>query len=410
MDNNASRINPVAAREVIRSLENGVVPSTGYALFSRGRERWINSLDMDLSDLADSTSSAGRLRLVNGRNGDGKTHLMHMLKNLALERGFAVSYVVISADVPLYKWDRVYAKISRSITLPSGRIGLRQLFNPRDPAPEIADSFRDKSKSTRGVSGLDPDFATALYRYTTEQTVNVDHDQDMHLLGSWLEGYPTGVLRSFGISSIVDKNNGSAILRSLVRALRHFGVPGLLIMVDEVESVLSLNVSQRRDSYQTLRLLVDGSSTAAHSFFVASTTPPMFTDIDRGLPTYPALWSRIKPSERPTVNYHGAIIDLTRTPLTTADYSHIAQAIAEIFSVGWDGQNNASTLSTFFEAASKTASDGRLTMTFSPTRVFVKLVVEMLVAAFDCHDLTNYGDMPQAFGRVDEQLVRLQES
>src|SRR5687767_15818325 len=93
------------ARSMVKSLADGVVPPTGVHLFTAGRERWLHGLEVDLQDLAEEAAVAraaeGHLRLVNGRNGDGKTHLMHLLRELALDRGFAVSYVVVSKQTPL---------------------------------------------------------------------------------------------------------------------------------------------------------------------------------------------------------------------------------------------------------------------------------------------------------------------
>ena len=77
--------------------------------------------------------------------------------------------------------------------------------------------------------------------------------------------------------------NAPVLLQSLVLTLRHFGLQGLVVLVDEVESVLSLRRPQREESYRTLRLLVDRQKLPNRTLIVSFTTPTMFTDTERGM-------------------------------------------------------------------------------------------------------------------------------
>lgn len=401
----------VGARSIIDSLSSGVVPRDGAQLFTAGRERWLTSLSEDLDDLASDECGEGRLRVFIGRNGDGKTHLMQLLRRRALDAGFAVSYVVISAETPLYRADRVYAAIGSSVTANSkGRQpGLRSILDPESPDPSIAADFADRAATIRRISGIDPRFASVVYRYCTRQTVNVDQEQDLLLLGSWLEGVP-GRLAGMGVTGQVDASNGASILRSAVLVLRHFGLRGLVILVDEVESVLNLRRPQRRDSYQSLRLLIDRENLPNHALLVASMTPPMFTDADLGIQTYPALWSRLQPEGRADfVNYNSTLVDLTRTPLSEDDFFAIGQRIREIhqYARAWDAADRVS--NDFLRAAAATASQGRLTMVFSPTRVFVKLIAETLETAHQHPAFTASAEkLAERFGQVDESLQHIE--
>lgn len=405
----ASELSPVVARSIIESLTDGVVPRVGAHLLSAGREKWLQSLAEDLEDLADPDSIDGRLRIVNGRNGDGKTHLMQLIRQRALRAGFVVSYVVISDDVPLYRWDLTYREIGRNLATQNrpDSPGLRSILNPQSPDPAIADGFSSKAAAIRTVGGLHPSFAEVIYRYCTEQTVNVDSAQDMLLLGSWLEGHAQR-LSGVGVAGTVDRANGAAMLRSLGRALRYFGYHGLVVLVDEVESVLSLKAPQRRESYQTLRLLVDRESTPPGALIVASTTPPMFTDTERGMSTYPALWSRVRPESDPKfVNYNSTLIDLTRTPLTEVNYVEIGRWIRLIHARARAWEPLARVSDEFLAAAARVAAAGRLTLAYSPTRVFVKLLADTLELAHQHPDFrSSIEGLQERFGNVDEQLVK----
>lgn len=395
------------AQAIIVSLSDGVVPKEGAHLFTAGREKWLQSLSRDLTSLASATNRSGRLRIVNGKNGDGKTHLMHLIRNMALDAGFAVSYVVISKDIPLYKSDRVYSAIGRSLITSHHREqgGLRAILHPEAPDPAIAANYHERTESIRKLPGLDPRFATVLYKFCTQQLANVDQDQDMLLLGAWLEGTNQQVA-GLGVNTKIDQTIGNALLKSLVIALRHFGLPGLVILIDEVESILSLTQKQRDDSYQTLRLLVDREAMPSNTLIAASTTPPMFTDSDKGLQSYPALWSRLKPSGLSDyIDYKGTLIDLTRTPLQKVDFVTIGKRIRDIHqrACEWDPAERVT--DSFIEEAARIAAAGRLTFFFSPTRVFVKLITLVLdVAEQNDTFAPSTDNLEDLFGQANDSL------
>jgi hypothetical protein len=403
----AMNLTRLEARTIIESLRDGVVPRHGAEFFTAGREKWLEKIREDLEDLSDPRCTKGRLRIVNGRNGDGKTHLMHLIADMALKSNFAVSYVVIGPDTPLFRSDKVYAAIGRSLSTlsnPDGA-GLRAVLDPDRPDPAIAKSFRDKAATIRAIRSIDPSFAQAAYRFCTQQTANVDQTQDLLLLGAWLEGSQAH-LKELGISATVDASNGTRMLRSLVLLLRHFGFKGLVVLVDEVESVLNLSKNKRRDSFQTLRLIIDRESTPEHVLISASTTPPMFTDRDRGMQTYPALWSRVQPIYETSefVNYRATLIDLSRSPLSPDEYNLVGSAIRAIHSIAyeWDASRVSDK---FISAAAQVAAAGRLTLVFSTTRVFVKSIVETLELANQHPELdVSAQDIVTLFSKIDRSL------
>jgi hypothetical protein len=174
--------------------------------------------------------------------------------------------------------------------------------------------------------------------------------------------------------------------------MRHFGFPGLLVIIDEVESTMGLAKRQREESYQTLRLIVDGTATPKHGIFVASTTPSMYSDADSGLPSYPALWSRLRPDGvTRVVDFDSTIIDLARTPLGQADFEKIGNSIVGIYRVAKARDIPQDLIGAYVEQLAQQAAHGNLTLTFSPTRVFVKVIVNLLNA------VSSSGGVPEEF-------------
>lgn len=395
------------AREIIKKLDTGTVPENGFQRFSAGRERWMRSIQIDLEDCASDETISGRVRLVNGRNGDGKTHLLHMIRDAALSEGYPVAYTIVSSTMPLHRWDHFYAGIAQSIRTPSGRVGVRDIFASENPAPEIQAEFSNRAASIRSIPRIQPDFANALYRYATAETPGIDRQQELFALVAWLEGHPTGNLRSLGINSKIDRTNGASIMNSLVGALKHFGFPGLLVIVDEMESIMALGQIQRDESYQTLRLLLDGSNVPRHGIVIASTTPSMYVDPLKGLPSYPALWSRLHvDGASPSIDYDSTVIDLTRTPLTQSDYLQIGEAVSGIFAVAKGITDPWPNVRENVQDLAHMAATGNLALTFSATRVFVKVVTDLLNAFNETGSIPHeFFDVRRAFRSADNRLA-----
>lgn len=146
-----------------------------------------------------------------------------------------------------------------------------------------------------------------------------------------------------------------------------------------------------------------------HTLVVASTTPPMFSDIEKGLSTYPALWSRLRrESTSGYINYNATLVDLTQTPLSETNYFDIGKCIRAIHARARGWQLTERVSDNFLVAAAKIAASGRLTLTYSQTRVFVKLVTETLELAHQHHDyIPSIDHINEQFGEVDLRLENL---
>src|SRR6266550_6131949 len=128
----APNVKPANARSIIESLKTGTVPDEGAEYFTAGRDRWLESLRINLEDVSEGDR---KIRLFNGRYGDGKTHLMRLLRSMALEANFVVGYVAITKEVPLSQWLLLYQAIVRSLHT-SARptsLGLGVVIDPSSP-------------------------------------------------------------------------------------------------------------------------------------------------------------------------------------------------------------------------------------------------------------------------------------
>lgn len=388
------------------ALRDGIPPDEGLETLTVGREKWISSIEEDLEQVRQGSS---RLRVFNGRYGDGKTHLMKITRNKAFEHGFAVSYLSISQDIPLNRWDFIYQAIVKRLHTSStiNSAGLTSILCPDSPDAAIAENFLSRSESIRALSTLHPDFATAVYRFTTKQGTSIDVQQDLLLLRNWLEGQqmPARQIQGLGISSCVDRHNGHVMFDSMVQCLKYYGFAGMVLLIDEVESTLEQHLTVRKQAYENLRLIIDRERLPKHSFVVISTTPEMFSDEKKGFQAYPALWRRI--SEVRTsgpVNFRSTLVDLTRTPLSEEQLLSIGRKIRSLHSMArdWDPVRISDN---YLEAAARIAVAGNLTLIFSPTAVFVKLVSDELDVAEQNTSYSPSGDdLRHRFQQIDRIL------
>jgi hypothetical protein len=115
-----------AAFRIIESLKLGIPPDGAIADFTVGRKEEMESLRCRVT-----TGDAGVLYLK-ANYGSGKTHLLRLLREYALNFGYAVSLVSLdaSANVRFNRMDQIVGAIMRGLMVPGcSDMGVRPLFN-----------------------------------------------------------------------------------------------------------------------------------------------------------------------------------------------------------------------------------------------------------------------------------------
>lgn len=392
---------------MLKSLRDGTVPEKGIELLTVGRDGWLRSFEQDLEDVA---TGEKQVRLINGRYGDGKTHMMAVLREMALRKGFVVSFVTIKPDVPLSRWELLYKAVVISLESNArrGANGLAALIVAGNPDPQIAATFSEKARSVRSLASIDSSFARAAYGYATRQAQSfIDPEEDMLIFRGWLEGNAVSAdaRRPLGLQANIDRANAHRMFQSLVGLLRHFGYPGLLLLLDEVESTLDQRQNIRAAAYDNLRSLVDRRDLPPGCFVVCSITPEMFSDEDRGIRSYEALWQRLKPlGDREGVNFHSTVADLAANPLTADDYRAVGERIRAVHAIANDWEADKRVTAAFLAEAGNTAAHAR-SLAVAATRILVKVVTDELDRAYlDQRYVPETRRLPVMFNRVAREL------
>ena len=115
------------ARHIIEALRSGISSrEVGYC-FSSARPKIMREIDSALLKVSDERFSGGIF--ISGKYGEGKTHLLNTVFNMAQERNMAVSLVSLSKETPFDKLYTVYSKIVQNTYLP-GRLqpGFEHIF------------------------------------------------------------------------------------------------------------------------------------------------------------------------------------------------------------------------------------------------------------------------------------------
>ena len=107
------------ARHIIEALRSGIPSRAVGQYFSEARPRIIKEISDRLDQVCDQGKSSGMI--ISGKYGEGKTHLLNTVFNLAHSNNMVVSYLSLSKETPMDKLYLVYQKIIRNTYLPMRR-------------------------------------------------------------------------------------------------------------------------------------------------------------------------------------------------------------------------------------------------------------------------------------------------
>lgn len=109
-------LTPSLARQIVEVLgSSGTPPAKGVQYFNAGNQSLLEALDQFYfsSYLQDGGAA---YKMVIGDYGSGKSHFLYCLRDLAWERGFAVSKVDLSpVETPYNDQRAVYAAVARNL-------------------------------------------------------------------------------------------------------------------------------------------------------------------------------------------------------------------------------------------------------------------------------------------------------
>jgi len=304
-------ISPARRAEVIDALRRGTVPQTGLDLFAVGMERFEHAIDEELDGVV---SGRATFKAVRGEYGAGKTFFARWLAERAKRRGMAAAEVQISeTETPLHRLETVYRRLVEQLStaayppsalrevidawfytleedvLAEGKIG----SDDTEALAVAVDELLERRLAA--VARTTPAFAAALRAYW-KATGDGDQAAAQALL-AWIGGQPNvsaAAKRSAGVKGDLDHFAALGFLQGLLTILRDSGHPGLLLVLDEIETLQRVRSDVRDKGLNALRQLADDVDAGRFpGLYLLITGTPSFYDGPQGVTRLTPLAQRL---------------------------------------------------------------------------------------------------------------------
>ncbi len=180
--------------------------------------------------------------------------------------------------------------------------------NPNDDAAVERGVGELLEQRLRTVSGTQPQFAAAL-RACHAARVRGDLPVAEGLV-AWLMGQPNvgaGVLRVANLKGDLDHDSAAGFFRGQLEVLKQTGRRGLVLVLDEVETIQRVRADSREKSLNALRQLIDDLAAERYpGLYVLITGTPLFFDGPQGIKRLPPLAQRLHTDFTPDPKFDSA--------------------------------------------------------------------------------------------------------
>ncbi|WP_372341166.1 BREX system ATP-binding protein BrxD [Streptomyces sp. CC224E] len=307
MNDVRGQVSAVRRRGVVDALRRGAVPEQGLDLLATGLDRFAPALDEELGTVAGGGSV---FKAVRGEYGSGKTFFTRWLAERGKARGFAVCEIQVSEnETPLHKLETVYRRLIERLTTSAFPASAMQqvvdgwFYALEEDAladgvaeEELGDAV-DRLMSARlaEVSRHAPAFAAALRGY--RQALEAGDETSAAAVLAWLGGQPhvsAAARKAAGVRGDLDHFGALAFLQGLLTVLRDTGHAGLIVVLDEVETLQRVRSDARDKALNALRQLIDEVHSGRFpGLYLVITGTPAFYDGPQGVQRLAPLAQRL---------------------------------------------------------------------------------------------------------------------
>jgi hypothetical protein len=283
------------------------VPSGNLDVLAVGIDKFANTVGEDLEAVA---SGGAVFKAVRGEYGSGKTFYARWLQQQAMKRGLAVAEVQISElETPLHKLETVYRRTTESLrtsafapsafrsVLDAWLYGIEEdaaaAAGTDEASPEQVDALLETRLAT--VATATPVYPMVLRAYRA--ALERDDVATADALVAWLGGQPhvgAAAKRAAGVRQDVDHFLAMGFLQGLLAVLKGARHPGLLMVIDEVETLQRMRSDARAKALNALRQWIDELDSGRYpGLYLLITGTPAFFDGRMGVQSLPPLAQRL---------------------------------------------------------------------------------------------------------------------
>ena len=285
-------VSPQRRSDIIDALRAGAVPRRGLEALAVG----LSHFERSIADELEAVRAGGsKFKAVRGEYGGGKTFFARWVQERAKHLGFATSEVQISeTETPLHRLETVYRRLMERLSTASVESGaLRSIVDgwfftleedvlgrrhrPIRHRRLLAETDRLMQSKFSRITDLSPSFAAALrgYRRATASGDNASADA----LLTWVAGQPNVAgksIRDAGLRGDIDHFGALKALQGLLTMLRDGGHAGLVLVLDEVETLQRVRGDVREKALNALRQLLDELPLYPGLYLIITGTPAFF--------------------------------------------------------------------------------------------------------------------------------------
>ncbi|BAZ41706.1 hypothetical protein NIES4101_76740 [Calothrix sp. NIES-4101] len=342
---------------LINSLGAGVVPREGVEHIAVGREKELKSLIQNLDDIAEGVAA---FRFIIGNYGSGKSFMLQLIRNRAMEEGFVVADADLSSErrlagsnnEGLATYRELMSHLSTKtrpdggalISILEGWINKIQQEVAKDTGMRPNDEgFDDKveARIREVVQYIEDlvhgfDFGNVISAYWRGYRQDDDNLKNAAL--RWLRGeFNTKIeaKQALGVRVIIDDDSWYDYIKILAKFVAEIGYKGLIIMLDEAVNLYQIptTVTREKNYNRLLGIFNDTMQCKAENLgFLIGGTTKFLEDQNRGLFSDQAWRRRTKESrfasQAGVQEFHGPVIRLN--PLSEEEILSLLQRLAEI--------------------------------------------------------------------------------
>jgi hypothetical protein len=295
---------------VFESLRKGLVPERGIDAFAVGIEKQRGELHRQLH-LA--KSGEGTVKFLRGGYGCGKTFMARLALLDAQAQGFATSFVVVSDnDLKFHRFDDVYRKVLTELGTAScsrgalGDILDRWIGRMEESLVAAGEDDSDAAFDAKVRQRIDEDLTAMTGGQAPQDFVRVIQTifelkqkgdvAEAGALISWLCGsgnVAASAKKAAGIKGDIGSRDALDYLRGVLEIVKAAGYEGLIIVIDEAETILRMRSDSRHKSLNGIRQIADASGSYPGMLWVFTGTPDFF-DSRHGVAGLAPLHDRIR--------------------------------------------------------------------------------------------------------------------
>lgn len=244
------------ARRIVETLRAGVPSREVSSVLMEGQRSVLNRARADLIRAADGGSAS---LILSGQYGEGKSHLLSAIDNIAREQGFAVSSIVLSKETPLSRINKVYEAAAHAVTGEGlSRAGFEDILRRLHPS---ADETIDVAQYTE--KNLHPKISYVFQNYLEEGAILTLAQLYDDLAGASMTMSDLRAIhrRHFHEAMRMPRRfliqqDTPDYFRFLSFLLRRVGYKGWVILMDEAELIAKLGIGSRAQAYVNLAILL----------------------------------------------------------------------------------------------------------------------------------------------------------